>query len=172
MSATPRRRRPLVDAGLPTRCHPESLERVLPEGDEEWLYRVRRELWPLDEYDEIIREVRPVIRSSRHAGACSRPPAPCLRNDACMPISPSAVVRVPVSLESAARKAAPELAGLSLSELLRAGLAVLAGASSPAEAAAAARLTRAPHQRGGGRRKTAAVPESSEVRAPGEVPAA
>lgn len=53
------RRRLLVADGLPTRHHPESLERVLPEGDEEWLYRVRRELWPSDEYDEIIEGFRP-----------------------------------------------------------------------------------------------------------------
>jgi hypothetical protein len=76
-----------------------------------------------------------------------------------MPISPSAIVRVPEPLEAAARGAAPELAGLSLSELLRAGLAMLAGAASPAEAASAARLTRAPHQRAGGRRKKVPAPQ-------------
>jgi hypothetical protein len=70
-----------------------------------------------------------------------------------MPISPVSAVRVPESLEAAARSKSPELAGLSLSELLRAGLAMLAGAGSAAEAVEAARLTRAPHQRGGGRRK-------------------
>jgi hypothetical protein len=68
-----------------------------------------------------------------------------------MPISPVSAVRVPEPLEHAARSASPELAGLSLSELLRAGLAMLAGAGSPAEAIERARLTRAPHQRGGGR---------------------
>jgi hypothetical protein len=60
MSATPRRRRrPLVILGLPTPRHPESLERVLPEGDEEWLAELGAELWPFDEYGEIIRELRP-----------------------------------------------------------------------------------------------------------------
>jgi hypothetical protein len=60
MSARPRRRRrPLVAAGLPTRRHPESLERELPEGDEEWLAGLGAELWPSDEYGEIIRELRP-----------------------------------------------------------------------------------------------------------------
>ena len=71
-----------------------------------------------------------------------------------MPISPTATVRVPAPLEAAARKAAPELAGLPLGELLRAGLAMLAGiAADPAAAAEAARLTRAPHEVRGGRRR-------------------
>jgi hypothetical protein len=46
--------------------------------------------------------------------------------------------RVPESLESAARGAAPELAALDLSTLLRVGLATLAGHNRP-EAIAIAR---------------------------------
>ncbi len=73
--------------------------------------------------------------------------------------SPVVYARVPEPLEAAARAAAPELAGLSLSELLRAGLAMLAGAASHShreavlEAVTAARLSRASHEHGGGRRK-------------------
>lgn len=54
------RRRPLVGAdGFPSRRHPESLERELPEADEEWLGEVCAGLWPDDEYAEIIRDTRP-----------------------------------------------------------------------------------------------------------------
>lgn len=86
-----------------------------------------------------------------------------------MPNSPVVYARVPEALESAARGAAPELAALTLSDLVRAGLAMLAGAATPAEAAAAARLSRAPHQRGGGRRRkehAAVNAEGSAVREP------
>lgn len=62
-------------------------------------------------------------------------------------ISPTTAVRVPKSVEDAARKASPDLAGLSMAELIRAGLAILADPKlTPAEAAASARLTRAPHR--------------------------
>ena len=74
--------------------------------------------------------------------------------------SPVVYARVPEPLEAAARAAAPELAGLSLSELLRAGLAMLAAAAGHAshreavlEAVNTARMSRASHQHGGGRRK-------------------
>jgi hypothetical protein len=55
----PRRSRRLMTAdGLPARRHPESLERELPEGDEEWLGGLCGALWPDDEYAEILEEFR------------------------------------------------------------------------------------------------------------------
>jgi len=54
-------------------------------------------------------------------------------------------------LERDARSASPELAALSIGELLRAGLAMLAGATTAAEAVATARMSRAPHNPNGGR---------------------
>jgi hypothetical protein len=69
--------------------------------------------------------------------------------------SPVRLARVPEALEAAARQASPELATLEMSDLLRAGLAMLAGARDHAEAIAAARLTRAAHTQRGGRPKKA-----------------
>lgn len=70
-------------------------------------------------------------------------------------ISPAKGVRVPEPLETAARSASPELAALSIGDLLRAGLAMLARArdnnAMVAEAIATARMTRAPHNPNGGR---------------------
>jgi hypothetical protein len=65
--------------------------------------------------------------------------------------SPRVAVRVREDLEAAARSASPELSDLSISELLRAGLAMLAGAATAAEAIATARMTRAPRNPNGGR---------------------
>jgi hypothetical protein len=51
-TARPSFPRDLVDpAGFPSACHPEALERELPEPDEEWLAGVAADLWPADEYD-------------------------------------------------------------------------------------------------------------------------
>lgn len=95
----------------------------------------------------------PIVTTRR---AIFPPSAPGLRNDAYM-ISPTTTVRVPKPVEDAARKAAPELAGLSLAELIRAGLAILADPKvTPAEAAASARLTRAPHRPRGSKGNTPA----------------
>jgi len=50
-------RRPaaLVDPlGFPSRRHPESLARELPERDETWLAALADLLWPDDEYTRII----------------------------------------------------------------------------------------------------------------------
>ena len=71
-----------------------------------------------------------------------------------MAISPVRRARVPEALESAARDAAPELATLEISDLLRAGLAMLARARDSAvvaEAIATARMSRTAHTHGGGR---------------------
>jgi hypothetical protein len=51
------RRRPAVrvDAlGFPTRRHPESMDRELPDRDETWLAALAAGLWPDDEYTEIV----------------------------------------------------------------------------------------------------------------------
>lgn len=74
--------------------------------------------------------------------------------------SPVVGVRVPEHLEAAARSAAPELGALSISELVRAGLAMLANATQGhGEAIRIARMNRAPHNPNGGRppKETAAV---------------
>lgn len=44
-------------AGMPAR-HPERITRELPESHEEWLAALAAELWPADEYAEIIAETR------------------------------------------------------------------------------------------------------------------
>jgi len=50
-----RRRAVLVDPlGFPSRPHPESLARELPERDETWLAALADLLWPDDEYVQII----------------------------------------------------------------------------------------------------------------------
>jgi hypothetical protein len=55
-----RRRGPLVDGlGLPTARHPENVAAELPERDEEWLASAAAELWPEDEYAEIVRAYHP-----------------------------------------------------------------------------------------------------------------
>jgi hypothetical protein len=67
-------------------------------------------------------------------------------------ISPRVGVRVPGDLVAAARSASPELESLSVSELLRAGLAMLASAShGHGEAVRVARMDRTPHHPNGGR---------------------
>lgn len=38
--------------------HPERLTRELPEADEEWLGALAAELWPDDEFTQIIAETR------------------------------------------------------------------------------------------------------------------
>jgi len=43
--------------GMPRR-HPERLTRELPEANEEWLAATAAELWPQDEYAQIIAETR------------------------------------------------------------------------------------------------------------------
>jgi hypothetical protein len=43
--------------GMPPR-HPERITRELPGRDEEWLAALTEELWPEDEYAEIITEIR------------------------------------------------------------------------------------------------------------------
>jgi len=51
-----RRRGPLVDGlGFPTPRHPEDLTAELPMRDEGWLAVLAGELWPDDEYAEILR---------------------------------------------------------------------------------------------------------------------
>jgi hypothetical protein len=45
------------EMGMPVR-HPERLTRELPEVDEEWLAALAAELWPGDEYTQIITETR------------------------------------------------------------------------------------------------------------------
>jgi hypothetical protein len=62
--------------------------------------------------------------------------------------TPLRTVRVPVPLESAARKAAPELAALDFATLARVGLAVLAGMKVP-EAITAVRTRPGPKPREG-----------------------
>jgi hypothetical protein len=53
-------RGPLVDfRGFPTARHPESLDRELPQRDEDWLAEVAAELWPEDEYVEFVRRDPP-----------------------------------------------------------------------------------------------------------------
>jgi hypothetical protein len=42
---------------MPTR-HPERLTAELPEGQEEWLAGLASDLWPDDEFTEIITETR------------------------------------------------------------------------------------------------------------------
>lgn len=42
---------------MPAR-HPEQLTRELPEAEEEWLAGVAAELWPDDEFTEIITDTR------------------------------------------------------------------------------------------------------------------
>jgi hypothetical protein len=44
-------------SGMPIR-HPERLTRELPESDEEQLAGLAAELWPDDEYAQIISEIR------------------------------------------------------------------------------------------------------------------
>jgi hypothetical protein len=58
-------------------------------------------------------------------------------------------MRIPVALESAARSATPELAGAGLSTLVRAGLAMLAGAQR--DRALDVALSRIGRQPGGSR---------------------
>lgn len=43
--------------GMPAR-HPERITRELPEADEEWLAGLAAQLWPDDEFTEIIAETR------------------------------------------------------------------------------------------------------------------
>jgi predicted pyridoxine 5'-phosphate oxidase superfamily flavin-nucleotide-binding protein len=50
-------RRARKSIGMPAR-HPERLTAELPEADEEWLAGVAAELWPDDEYAQIIAETR------------------------------------------------------------------------------------------------------------------
>jgi hypothetical protein len=40
---------PLVDGGLPTGAHPESVYPELAKADEEWLAAIEAELWPDDQ---------------------------------------------------------------------------------------------------------------------------
>jgi hypothetical protein len=60
--------------------------------------------------------------------------------------TPLRTVRVPVPLESAARRGAPELAALDFATLARVGLAVLAGMAVP-EAIKAVRTRPGPKRR-------------------------
>jgi hypothetical protein len=51
------RRPPMVDSrGFPAGEHPENLTAELPEADEEWLAALADELWPEDEYADLITE--------------------------------------------------------------------------------------------------------------------
>ncbi len=43
--------------GMPAR-HPERITRELPAGHEEWLAAACAELWPADEYTQIITDTR------------------------------------------------------------------------------------------------------------------
>jgi hypothetical protein len=69
--------------------------------------------------------------------------------------TPTRSMRIPETLEAAARAGAPELAAVGIGDLVRAALAVLAGYSRT-EAAALAR---------GVRGQVLTMPESPEVRA-------
>jgi hypothetical protein len=44
--------------GMPAR-HPERLTAELPGRDEQWLAALAAELWPEDEYAQIVRDTRP-----------------------------------------------------------------------------------------------------------------
>jgi hypothetical protein len=53
-------RGPLTDhLGFPSPRHPENLKRELRKRDEEWLAAVAAQLWPADEYAEIVRRDPP-----------------------------------------------------------------------------------------------------------------
>ena len=60
LMAARRKRCPLIDRrGFPVLAHPESLDCELPGRDEEWLGALEAELWPDDEYAEIVRRDPP-----------------------------------------------------------------------------------------------------------------